>query len=49
MRTSSTEYVLEGTDNVQNKFMHLTNYAVQKYSKGYGKFEKGNQLTFKDF
>lgn len=30
-------------------FIHLTNDAVQKYSKDYGKYEKGNKLSYADF
>ena len=45
---SSEEFSLEG-DGVFNKFIHLTNNAVQKYSNCYGQHEKGNQLSFKDF
>ena len=32
-----------------SKTIHLTNNAVQKNSESYGKFEKGNQLSFKQF
>lgn len=45
---SSEEFSLEG-DEVFNKFIHLTNNAVQKFSNGYGQKELGNQLSFKDF
>jgi len=48
LRLSSEEFSLEG-DGVFNKFIHLTNNAVQKYSNCYGQHEKGNQLSFKDF
>lgn len=27
--------------------VHLTNNAVQKHSQSYGKFEEGNQLSFR--
>lgn len=30
----------------KNKFIHLTNNAIQKYSSAYGKFESGNQWSF---
>ena len=29
--------------------IHLTNDAVQKYSEDYGKFEKGNKISFEEF
>lgn len=31
-----------------NKFVHLTNDAVQKYSEDYGKYEPANKLSFAD-
>jgi len=34
---------------IENKYIHLTNNAVQKYSTKYGQFENGNQLSFPDF
>jgi len=40
LRTSTIEYKLE--DNCDDQLMHLTNNAVQKYSKDYGKYEDGN-------
>ncbi len=45
---SSQEFSLD-KDDVCNKFIHLTNNAVQKYADNYGTLEKGNQLSFKDF
>mmetsp|Transcript_27603 Transcript_27603/g.24282 ORF Transcript_27603/g.24282 Transcript_27603/m.24282 type:complete len:97 (-) Transcript_27603:957-1247(-) len=48
LRTSSTPYSLTN-DNIDDKFVHLTNNAVQKYASNYGEFEKGNQLSFKQF
>ena len=45
IRTSSEEYKLEGSD----KSVHLTNNAVQKHEKNYGKYEEGNQLDFEAF
>jgi hypothetical protein len=39
LRTSASEYKL---DDVTNQYIHLTNNAVQKNSKDYGKFEDGN-------
>ena len=29
-------------------YVHLTNNAVQKYSKNYGKFEEGNIVSLED-
>ncbi|KRX00256.1 hypothetical protein PPERSA_10755 [Pseudocohnilembus persalinus] len=46
LRTSSEKYDLE---NIENPFIHLTNNAVQKYSKNYGIEEFGNQLSFQQF
>ena len=34
---------------MRNKFVHLTNNAVQKHSTNYGTFEDGNQLSYNDF
>jgi len=48
LRTSSEEFTL-AEDGVFNKFIHLTNNAVQKFSNNYGQEEAGNQLSFKDF
>jgi Tubulin-tyrosine ligase family. len=36
-------------ETIDNKFIHLTNNAVQKHCDDYGQFEKGNQLSFSDF
>jgi hypothetical protein len=46
IRTSSKEFSLS---NLQNKFIHLTNDAIQKKSDDYGKFENGNKLSYADF
>ena len=46
MRTASREYSLH---NLQNRFAHLVNDAVQKYSEDYGKFEPGNKLSYCQF
>eukprot|EP00825_Cyclidium_porcatum_P044004 TRINITY_DN6355_c0_g2_i2.p1 TRINITY_DN6355_c0_g2~~TRINITY_DN6355_c0_g2_i2.p1 ORF type:complete len:1019 (+),score=216.06 TRINITY_DN6355_c0_g2_i2:1004-4060(+) len=46
LRMSSEVYNINDIDNA---FIHLTNNAVQKYSKNYGQFESGNQLSFNDF
>ena len=44
VRTTSTEYQL-GTNCSK---IHLTNDAVQKNLPDYGKFEKGNKLSYDD-
>ena len=46
LRTSSHTFDLE---NLNDTYVHLTNNAVQKYSKTYGEFEDGNQLSFEQF
>jgi len=43
VRTSSKKYSMNKLDDRET---HLTNDAVQKYSKSYGKFENGNKLNF---
>jgi tubulin monoglycylase TTLL3/8 len=45
IRTTSKAFSL--TNN--NKFVHLTNDAVQKKSDDYGKFEKANKMSYIDF
>jgi tubulin--tyrosine ligase len=45
-RTSSKEYNVK---NVNNRFVHLTNDAVQKKLDDYGKFESGNKLSYPEF
>lgn len=42
VRTSSAEYKL----NNSNHSIHLTNDAIQKYLPDYGKYEKGNKLSY---
>jgi tubulin monoglycylase TTLL3/8 len=46
LRTSSKEFSLR---NVGNRFIHLTNDAVQKKSEDYGKFESGNKMSYAEF
>jgi len=48
IRTSSSPFVIDLND-VDNKFVHLTNNAIQKHGQNYGKFEDGNQLSFTQF
>lgn len=45
-RTSCKEFSIQ---NLQNKFIHLTNDAIQQHSEDYGKFESGNKLSINDF
>lgn len=45
LRTASKAFSLQ----VTNKFIHLTNDAVQKHSDDYGKFESGNKMSYTDF
>jgi len=42
IRTSCQEY---STKNLENKFIHLTNDAVQQKSEDYGKYETGNKVN----
>lgn len=42
IRTSSKKFTM---DKLADRETHLTNDAVQKHSKTYGKFESGNKLT----
>jgi hypothetical protein len=44
VRTTSTEYSLAGAEGK----VHLTNDAVQKQLPEYGRFEKGNKLSYED-
>ncbi|OMJ79072.1 hypothetical protein SteCoe_20973 [Stentor coeruleus] len=46
IRTSCKEYNPKILDN---KFIHLTNDAVQKKSKDYGKYEIANKLSYSEF
>ena len=46
IRTSSKQFNIK---NLKNRFIHLTNDAVQKKSEDYGKYENGNKVSFTDF
>lgn len=46
LRTTSKEY---DVNQIDNRFIHLTNDAVQKFSQDYGKFESGNKLSYQEF
>ena len=48
LRTSGSEFYLDD-NNPDNQYVHLTNNAIQKFSKTYGEFEDGNQMSFKNF
>jgi hypothetical protein len=48
LRTSGSEFSLD-PENPDDQLVHLTNNAIQKYSKTYGEYEDGNQMSFKDF
>lgn len=43
LRTSSEIYDLTDLDD---PFIHLTNDAIQSHGDNYGKFEKGNKVTY---
>ena len=45
LRTSGKEFNLKNF----NKFIHLTNDAVQKRSEDYGKYEFGNKVSFNEY
>jgi hypothetical protein len=46
IRTSSSIFSLD-KESINRPDIHLTNNAVQSKLKDYGKFESGNQLSFK--
>lgn len=46
IRTSSREYDLNAIDD---KFIHLTNDAIQKQDEDFGKFENFNKMSYGDF
>jgi tubulin--tyrosine ligase len=46
LRTSSREYDIK---DIGNRYVHLTNDAIQKKSSDYGKFETGNKISYDDF
>jgi len=46
LRTSSKQFNLK---TLENKFVHLTNDAIQKTAIDFGKYESGNKLSFLDF
>ena len=44
LKCCSVQYDL----NINNSFSHLTNYSFQKYNDNFGKYEKGNEVSFDD-
>ena len=46
MKACSVNYDL---NNIENSFIHLTNYSLQKYNQNFSKFEKGNEISFNTF
>lgn len=46
IKTSSFLYSLK---NLGDRFVHLTNDAVQQHSDKYGKYEEGNKLSYAEF
>ena len=46
LRTSSREF---NNNDLENRYVHLTNDAIQKKSADYGKFETGNKMSYDDF
>ena len=46
LRTSCKEFNIK---NTKDKYIHLTNDAVQKDHEDYGKYESGNKLSYYDF
>jgi len=46
LRTSSKEFSLK---TLGNRYVHLTNDAIQQTASDFGKFESGNKLSFSDF
>ena len=44
LKCCSVKYDLDACDT----FSHLTNYSFQKYNNNFGKYEKGNEVSFDD-
>ncbi len=45
LKATSCEYDI----NKKDKFVHITNYSLQKYNDNFNKYEEGNEISFKDF
>lgn len=48
IRTSCMKYEIN-SENITDKYIHLTNNAIQKDSINYGQYEEGNQISFTNF
>lgn len=46
IRTSCRDYSM---NSLENRFVHLTNDAIQKKSVDYGKYETGNKISQDEF
>jgi len=46
IRTSSREF---NHNDLSDKFVHLTNDAIQKQADDFGKFENFNKMSYVDF
>ena len=46
LRTSSYEF---SHKNCTNKYIHLTNDAIQKKATEFGKYESGNKVRYEEF
>jgi hypothetical protein len=46
IRTSSYEFNI---NNLSDKFIHLTNDAIQRHGEDFGKFENMNKMSLGDF
>lgn len=46
LRTSCRQFDL---DQLDDKFIHLTNDAIQKQADEFGKFENCNKMSYGDF
>lgn len=46
IRTSSEIFDIE---DINNKYIHLTNDAIQKHGDDYGKYEAGNKVSYTEF
>ena len=46
LKACSEEY---NENNIQDHFIHFTNYSLQKHCKNFSKYEKGNEINFETF
>ncbi|KRX01751.1 hypothetical protein PPERSA_01621 [Pseudocohnilembus persalinus] len=53
LRLSGEKYNIQqnysNNNSNKNQVMHLTNNAIQKHAKSYGKYEEGNQMNYDQF